>query len=98
MSYPAATIILSDRLPSEHQGLAASLVNMVANYSVSITLGIAGAREVSTNKGGHNMVDLEHGIRCASYTGVGFGGCGLIIGGIFFAQAMWTHGWKVTKN
>ncbi|CAD6633530.1 EM14S01-3B_G0005400.mRNA.1.CDS.1 [Saccharomyces cerevisiae] len=39
MSFPAATIILSNSMSAEHQGLAASLVNTVINYSISIGLG-----------------------------------------------------------
>ena len=46
MSFPAATIILSNFMPREHQGLAASLVNTIVNYSISIGLGIGGTVEV----------------------------------------------------
>ena len=36
MSFPAASIILSDYLPNHHQGMAGSLVSTVINYSVSL--------------------------------------------------------------
>jgi hypothetical protein len=36
------TFILSNGTPREHERIAANLINTVANYSVSISLGIAG--------------------------------------------------------
>lgn len=68
MSWPAATIVLSNGLPYEHQGLAASLVNTVVNYSVSIGLGFAGTVEVQVNNGGK---DILKGYRGALYMGIG---------------------------
>ncbi|KAK6603060.1 Drug resistance protein YOR378W-like 3 [Botrytis cinerea] len=65
MSFPAATILLSDSMHKDHQGLAASLVNTVVNYSISIGLGIAGTVEVQINNGGKNPKDLLKGYRGA---------------------------------
>lgn len=42
LSYPAANILLSSSLPKEKQGIAASLVSTMVNYSISIGLGFAG--------------------------------------------------------
>jgi hypothetical protein len=42
ISFPASTLILSNSMPKEHQGLAASIVATFVNYSISIGLGIAG--------------------------------------------------------
>ena len=36
MSFPAATLIMSNAVARRHQGMAASLVNTVVNYSISI--------------------------------------------------------------
>ena len=66
MSFPAGTIILSDSMSQEHQGIAASLVNTIVNYSISIGLGIAGTVEVHVN---HNNEDMLRGFRGAWYTG-----------------------------
>jgi len=41
LSFPAATILLSSALPKEKQGIAASLVATVVNYSISCGLGFA---------------------------------------------------------
>lgn len=46
MSFPAATLLLSNAMPREHQGVAASLVATVVNYSISLALGFAGTVEV----------------------------------------------------
>ncbi|KAK1751400.1 MFS general substrate transporter [Echria macrotheca] len=43
LSFPAATILLSEALPREKQGIAASLVATVVNYSISCGLGFAGS-------------------------------------------------------
>lgn len=43
LSYPAANILLSSALPKEKQGIAASLVSTMVNYSISCGLGFAGS-------------------------------------------------------
>jgi MFS family permease len=43
LSFPAATILLSSALPKEKQGIAASLVTTLVNYSISCGLGLAGS-------------------------------------------------------
>ncbi|QSZ29818.1 hypothetical protein DSL72_004336 [Monilinia vaccinii-corymbosi] len=75
MSFPAATILLSNSMHEDHQGLAASLVNTVVNYSISIGLGIAGTVEVHVNRGGE---DVMRGYRGAQYTGIGLATLGLV--------------------
>ncbi|KAF9736620.1 hypothetical protein PMIN06_003392 [Paraphaeosphaeria minitans] len=42
LSYPAANMLLSSALPKEKQGIAASLVSTMVNYSISCGLGVAG--------------------------------------------------------
>ncbi|KAL4915396.1 MFS general substrate transporter [Aspergillus aurantiobrunneus] len=51
MSFPAATLQLSDRMAKEHQGVSASLVNTVVNYSISLALGFAGTVERELSMG-----------------------------------------------
>lgn len=76
MSFPAASIIISNHLPREHQGLAGSLVNTLVNYSIALALGIASTVENNVNNGGQ---DLEKGYRGALYFGVGLAGFGLLM-------------------
>ncbi|KAL0257585.1 hypothetical protein SLS55_008399 [Diplodia seriata] len=76
MSFPAGTIIMSRSLPREEQGLAASLLNTVINYSISIGLGFAGTVERQVNDGGR---DLLAGYRGGFYLGIGLSGLGLAV-------------------
>jgi MFS family permease len=75
MSFPSASIIVSDSLPPERQGTAGSLVNTIVNYSIAFGLGLAGTVELQVNKGGQ---DLERGYRGALYMGIGLAGLGIL--------------------
>ncbi|KAL8705317.1 MAG: hypothetical protein Q9201_001563 [Fulgogasparrea decipioides] len=80
MSFPAGTLILSAAMPREHQGLAASLVSTVVNYSISIGLGLAGTVESNVEKGG---LDMLKGYRAALYMGIGLAGLGIAVAAVF---------------
>ncbi|KAH9895434.1 major facilitator superfamily domain-containing protein [Xylariomycetidae sp. FL2044] len=85
MSFPAGTIIMSASLPKEHQGVAASLINTVVNYSVSLGLGFAGTVELQVAHGGLTEEDdLLRGYRGALYLGIGLAALGLAIS-LFFS-------------
>ena len=72
ISFPASTMILSDMVSAKRQGAAASLVNTVVNYSVSIGLGIAGTVETCADKDGLHALQ---GYRAALWTSVALSGC-----------------------
>jgi MFS family permease len=97
MSFPAATLILSNAVRKEHQGIAASLVNTVVNYSISLGLGFAGTVEVQINNGGHTPADLLKGYRGAWYMALGLAGLGLGISAIFLAKSHW-HDYKKSRQ
>lgn len=88
MSFPAATIILSNHVPKRHQGIAASLVTTVVNYSISWGLGIAGTVEVNVNNGGLTDADTLKGYRGAWYTGIGLSGLGALVALAFIASTL----------
>lgn len=67
-------------MPKEHQGVAASLVNTIVNYSISIALGIAGTIEGHINDDGK---DLLKGYRGAWYLGIGLAGSGILLSLLF---------------
>ncbi|KAH6678020.1 major facilitator superfamily [Halenospora varia] len=48
-SFPAATIIFSNAVPQKYQGMGASIVMTVVNYSISLGLGFAGTIETNIN-------------------------------------------------
>ena len=89
MSFPAATLIMSNAVSKEHQGVAASLVNTIVNYSISLGLGIAGTVEGHVNRGGKNPQDLLLGYRGAWYMGIGLSSFGLFLSLVFLAKGYW---------
>ncbi|KIW07015.1 uncharacterized protein PV09_01910 [Verruconis gallopava] len=97
MSFPAATLILSNAVKKEHQGIAASLVNTLVNYSISIALGFAGTVEVHVNHGGRSPDDLLLGYRGAWYIATGLASLGLAISILFLARSHW-HDYRQSKQ
>ncbi|KAI1404848.1 major facilitator superfamily-domain-containing protein [Hypoxylon fuscum] len=83
MSFPAGTIIMSNSIPKQHQGVAASLINTVVNYSISMGLGFASTVEREVNNGGHTDEDRLKGYRGALYFAVGLAGLGLAVSIVF---------------
>lgn len=83
MSFPAATIIMSNSIPKQHQGVAASLINTVVNYSISIGLGFAATVEREIHNHGATEADRLRGYRGALYLGIGLAGLGLFISLVF---------------
>jgi hypothetical protein len=75
VSYPASTLFVSDAVPIEHQGISASLISTVVNYSIAIGLGIAGTVEAEMP----NPKSILDGYRAAQYTSVGLAGLGLVV-------------------
>jgi hypothetical protein len=89
MSFPAGAIILSNSVSKEHQGVAASLVTTIVNYSISLGLGFAGTVEVHINHGGHNRQDLLRGYHGAYYMGIGIASLGLAVSVMFLLRDYW---------
>ncbi len=83
LSFPAATLMLSDLVAPEHQGIAASLVTTVINYSGALALGVAGAVELHVNEGGRTPENTLRGYRGAWYLGAGLGATGFLISLLF---------------
>ncbi|KAL4868979.1 hypothetical protein BDV12DRAFT_208859 [Aspergillus spectabilis] len=87
MSFPAATLMLSNAVKREHQGLAASLVTTVVNYSISLSLGFAGTIESQVTTGGTASERLK-GYRGALYFAIGLGGLGMGISVVYAARSL----------
>ncbi|KAH3674548.1 hypothetical protein WICMUC_003225 [Wickerhamomyces mucosus] len=75
LSFPASSLILSDNLPKKHQGMASSLVSTFINYSMSISLGIAGTAESEIFS---KTQDILKSYRAAMYVGIGFASLGVL--------------------
>lgn len=77
MSFPAATLILSNVVKKEHQGIGASLVNTVVNYGIALGVGFAGTVEIQVQGAGMTRTEVIRGYRGALYMGMGLSGLGL---------------------
>lgn len=89
MSFPAASLVLSDTLPKRHQGMASSLVSTMINYSMSISLGFAGTAEVQVMK---RTGDLLKSYRAAMYVGIGLAVVSIILSIILvICSFIWPH-------
>ncbi|KAG7847834.1 hypothetical protein KL941_002013 [Ogataea angusta] len=88
ISFPSGILILSNKLPRRHQGLAASLVTTVVNYSISIGLGLAGTVEYYKIKNG---ADTYTGIRSAFYMGMALSASGLLCSVVFVYYQLVRH-------
>jgi hypothetical protein len=85
MSFPAATLIMSNFFPPHMQGVAGSLISTTVNYSISLGLGLASTVEVSVNNDGNNRLA---GIRGAWFMGVGLGALGTLICVVFVVKSI----------
>ncbi|EXJ77791.1 hypothetical protein A1O3_10020 [Capronia epimyces CBS 606.96] len=85
MSFPAATLIMSNFFPPHQQGVAGSLISTVVNYSISLGLGLASTVEVHVNNHGR---DRLAGIRGGWFMGVGLGGLGVVISVAFVIKSI----------
>ncbi|KAI9743315.1 MAG: hypothetical protein M1818_003161 [Claussenomyces sp. TS43310] len=100
MSFPSATILLSDTLSHAQQGVGASLVNTVVNYSISLGLGIAGTavREaVGGDRGDGAVGPGVQGYKDAMYAGMGLSGVGVVVAATFLAS-IYLEGWRSRPN
>ena len=90
MSFPAATLIVSDSVDKAHQGTAASLVNTIVNYSISLGLGFAGTVEMYTHHSGRTEEEvLLHTYRSAIYMGLGLASLGVLLAMTFVLKSYW---------
>ena len=69
LSFASSSIIISNAVLPEEQGVAGSFISTVVLYSISIGLGIAATVEAHVNKGGS---DIVLGYRGAYWLGIGF--------------------------
>lgn len=85
-SFPGSSIILSDLLPMEYQGMAGSLVNTIVNYASSLFLGMGTTVEMQINKDGKHTLK---GYRSALYLGIGLGSIGFLFSFSYMAEDLW---------
>ncbi|KXS97101.1 hypothetical protein AC579_1067 [Pseudocercospora musae] len=82
-SFPSGTILMSNALPKEHQGIGASLISTMVNYSIATGLGIGGTIDRYTSHG-HTPL---HGYHNVWWLGVAFGAAGVVTSLYFVWQS-----------
>ncbi|GEQ68259.1 hypothetical protein JCM33374_g1926 [Metschnikowia sp. JCM 33374] len=87
-SFPAASLILSDFLPSEHQGMAGSLVNTVVNYSVSLFLAMSSTVQIKVYKNTGNTLKSYRG---SMYLGIGVSALAVVVSIVFIITEHRAH-------
>lgn len=85
-SLPAATIIFSNAVPRQYQGMGSSVIMTIVVYSISLGLGFAGTIELQINNGGKTPADLLHGYRGTLWFSVGLTACGTILAIIYLLK------------
>ncbi|KAJ9134282.1 hypothetical protein NKR23_g10271 [Pleurostoma richardsiae] len=93
-SFPAATIIFSNAVPHQYQGMGASIVMTVVNYSTALGLGFAGTIETNVNHGGATESERLSGYRSSLWFSVGLAGLGLALSIIFVVKPHWQRASK----
>ena len=83
-SFPSGTIILSNAMAREDQGVAASLVTTVVNYSISLGLGMAGTITRELTGSSTDKESILYGYRAAFYFAIGLDLLGFVIA-LYFA-------------
>ncbi|GAB7341496.1 hypothetical protein MBLNU457_7722t2 [Dothideomycetes sp. NU457] len=89
LSFPAGTVLLSNSLPATHQGVAASLIATMVNYSISTGLGIAGSidRYVTQHYTKLNHGEVTQEVMLRGFRGAWYFGMALDVAGL--AVALW---------
>lgn len=88
LSFACASLIASDKLKPEEQGVAGSFINTMVNYSVGLGLALAGNVEVSVNDGGR---DRLAGFKGAHYLGMGLAALGMLFTAVFYKGMAKVH-------
>lgn len=85
-SLPADIMLFASVTPLQYQGMGASIVMTIVNYSISLGLGFAGTIEININHGGHTQEDLLYGYRGALWFSIGLTGLGTVLSLVFLLK------------
>ncbi|KAL3422091.1 MFS transporter [Phlyctema vagabunda] len=79
-SFPASAMIFSSAVPRQYQGMSASIVMTIVNYSISLGLGFAGTIETNVNHGAAvGQLEKLAGYRAALWFSVGLAALGTLL-------------------
>ncbi|WWC67828.1 uncharacterized protein I206_101745 [Kwoniella pini CBS 10737] len=97
LSFSTGQLIVSNSVNHEFQGIAAGIVSMITNYSLSIGLGMAGTVERYIKGSGKTQNDLLKGYRAAFWLATGLSGLAIIVVALFVRTPKQTHGHEDEK-
>ncbi|WWD00461.1 hypothetical protein V866_007376 [Kwoniella sp. B9012] len=99
LSFSTGQLIVSNSVEHEYQGIAAGIVSMITNYSLSIGLGLAGTIERYV-KGPENESpeDILKGYRAAFWLATGLAGLAVIVVALFVRMPKQSHGHEKDKE
>lgn len=80
LSFACGSLIASDTLKPEQQGVAGSFINTIINYSIAMGLSLAANIERGVNPDGEKMLE---GFRAAWFFGAGCAALGMVMTAIF---------------
>lgn len=105
LSFPAASIVLSDNLPKANQGMAGSLISTMMNYAMSLFLGVAGVVQTQVSKNIENrhpeyseQKKTQMSYRGAMYFAVGSAGLAIVISSSYAIATLVFHKGGKNKN
>ncbi|KAK8846854.1 hypothetical protein IAR55_005942 [Kwoniella newhampshirensis] len=91
LSFSTGQLIVSNAVDHEFQGIAAGMVSMITNYSMSIGLGMAGTVERYVKGDGTSTHDVLKGYRAAFYFATGLGALATVIVALFVRMPKQLH-------
>ncbi|OCF37435.1 hypothetical protein I316_00556 [Kwoniella heveanensis BCC8398] len=99
LSFSTGQLIVSNSVAHEYQGIAAGVVSMITNYSLSIGLGFAGTAEryVSMPYPGASQAHILRGYRAAFWTATGLAALAIVVVALFVRMPRQTHGHEGKK-
>ncbi|WRT64885.1 uncharacterized protein IL334_001821 [Kwoniella shivajii] len=98
LSFSTGQLIVSNSVEHEFQGIAAGIVSMITNYSLSIGLGLAGTIERYVRGSGESQDDLLRGYRAALWLSTGLAGLAVVVVAAFVRMPKQLHGHEDRKS
>ncbi|WVR04537.1 hypothetical protein IAU60_001544 [Kwoniella sp. DSM 27419] len=94
LSFSTGQLIVSNSVAHEFQGIAAGIVSMITNYSLSIGLGMAGTveRYISPPQPNPTRSQLLKGYRAAFYLATGMAALAIVVVALFVRMPKQMHG------
>nr|XP_031857395.1 uncharacterized protein CI109_007217 [Kwoniella shandongensis]KAA5524467.1 hypothetical protein CI109_007217 [Kwoniella shandongensis] len=91
LSFSTGQLIVSNSVDHRFQGIAAGMVSMITNYSMSIGLGMTGTVERYVRGSGNSLEDVLRGYRAGFWFSTGLGALSTVIVALFVRMPKQQH-------